>query len=158
MRERENFPGKSSNLRHSLAQSQNKGLSEYQRRASWLKTSPSPSWRQRGRWVTARAGRRGAISAPEMPSSTKLWAGFQLLTKSSWDPGWLTSAGRVTARDHLPREDTQHTWECSCCAPGKPSSWDRGGDKTHHTPGIVHSPSLWLPELLGPGKGTKTQA
>ena len=35
-RERENFPVKSSNLRHCLARSQNKGLSECQRRASQL--------------------------------------------------------------------------------------------------------------------------
>ena len=33
-KERENFPVKSSNLRHSLACSQNKGLSKYQRRAA----------------------------------------------------------------------------------------------------------------------------
>jgi len=59
--------------------------------------------------VTARAGRQGENSAPETASSTKLRAGFQLLTKSSWDPGWLTSARRVAARDQLPRRDTQHT-------------------------------------------------
>ena len=33
---------KSSNLRHSMACSQNKGLSKYQRRASQLQTGPSP--------------------------------------------------------------------------------------------------------------------
>ena len=27
--------------------------------------------------------------------------------------------------------------------------------KTHGPPGTAHSPSTWLPELLGPGKGTK---
>ena len=32
-----------------------------------------------------------------------------LLTKSSWDHGRLTSARRVAARDQLPRGDTQHT-------------------------------------------------
>ena len=42
-RERENFPAKSSNLKHCQACSQNKGLSEYQRRASWLQTGPSPT-------------------------------------------------------------------------------------------------------------------
>ena len=40
-RERENFPTKSSNLRHCWAHTQNKPLSEYQRRVSWLWTSPS---------------------------------------------------------------------------------------------------------------------
>ena len=97
-------------VRHSLACSENKELSEYQRRASQLWTGPSSHLRQRGRWATARAGRQGAISAPEMASSTKLWAGSQLLTKSSWDPVRLTSARRVAAWDQLPRGDTKHTW------------------------------------------------
>ena len=44
-----------------------------------------------------------------MASSTKLRASSQLLTKSSWGPGWLTSARRVTGRDQLPRGDTWHT-------------------------------------------------
>ena len=69
-----------------------------------------PNQRQRGRQATARARRWGAISAPEMASSTKLWACSQLLTMSSWDPGQLTSARSVTARDQLPRGDTRHTW------------------------------------------------
>ena len=34
---------KSSNLRHCQARSQNKGLSEYQKRASWQWTNPSPT-------------------------------------------------------------------------------------------------------------------
>ena len=40
-KERENFAAKSSNLRHWWACAQNQGLSEYQRRASGLWTSPS---------------------------------------------------------------------------------------------------------------------
>ena len=42
-KERENFPMKGSDLGDCWARSQNKGLSEYQRRASWLWTSPSPT-------------------------------------------------------------------------------------------------------------------
>ena len=104
-----------------MAQSQNKGLSEHQRRASWLRTGPSAHWRQRGRRATTRAGRWGAISTPEMASSNKLWAGSQLPTKSSSNPGWLTSAGRVTVRDQLPRGDTRHTWDGFLAAhPGNP--------------------------------------
>ena len=38
-RKKKNFPTNSSNLGHSLAHSQNKGLSEYQRKASHLQTS-----------------------------------------------------------------------------------------------------------------------
>ena len=129
----------SSNLRHCRAHSQNKGLSEYQRRARQLQTGPSPAG---GRRATARARRRGANSAPEMASSTKLWAGSQLLTNSSWDPGWLTSARKVTARDQLSRGDTQHTWD-SCCAPRTPSCWDGGGNKMHCPPGqcVLAKPS-----------------
>ena len=80
--------------------------------------------RQRGRWVTARARRQGANSAPEMASSTKLQAGSQLLTKSSWDPGQLTSARRVTARDQLPKGDTRHTWDGAPTA--HPWNWKSG--------------------------------
>ena len=67
-----------------------------------------------------------AIWATELASPAKLQAGSQLLTKSSWDPGWLASTGRVAARDQLSRRETQ----LSRCAPRKPSGWDRGGDKT----------------------------
>ena len=49
--------------------------------------------------VPARAGRKGANSAPEMTSPPKLRTGSQSLTKSSWDPGRLTSVRRVAARD-----------------------------------------------------------
>jgi len=84
-------------------------LSKYQRRASQLQTGASPCQGQRGRKAAARARRRGAISAPETVSFTKLGAGSQLLTKSSWDPGQLISARRVAVRDQLPRGDTWHT-------------------------------------------------
>ena len=53
-RERENFPGKSFNLRHCQALSQNKGLSEYQKRANKLWTGLCPCWRQRDKQVTPR--------------------------------------------------------------------------------------------------------
>ena len=53
-RERENYLMKSPNLRYCLACSQNKGLREYQRRASWLHTSPSPTGSMEGRHAVAR--------------------------------------------------------------------------------------------------------
>ena len=108
-RERKNFPAKSSKLKHCQACSQNKGLSRYQRRAYWLRTGPCPRWRQRGRQVAARVGRRGPILVSEMAPFTKLPAGSQLLTKSSWDPGWLTPTRRASVRNQLPRGDTRHT-------------------------------------------------
>ena len=49
-----------------------------------------------------------------------------------------------------------HLSRCSHCTPRKLNGWDQGGDKTHL--GRVCSPSTWLPELLGPGKGTETKA
>ena len=183
---RENFPTKNSNLRHSLDCSQNKGLSEYQLRASHLQTGPSPCQRQRGRLVTARAGRQGAILAPEMASSTKLWAGSQLLTRSSWDPGRLMSARRVAARDQLPRGDTGHTWDGALAA--HPGNWVAGtgeviktpdhlGQCAHQAPGLLSSLDLgraqnawptqsvasWStwepePEQLRPGKCAKPRA
>ena len=108
------------------------------------------------RRVTARAGRQGANLAPEMASSTKLWAGPQLLTKSSRDPGRLTSTRMVEARDQLPRRETRHTWESALMA--DPGNWVAGTReviKTHSPPGTVQSLSTWSPELLGHGKGTK---
>ena len=150
---------KSSNLRCNLACSQYKGLREYQRGASQLWTGPFPHWRQRGRRATARVVRQRAILAPEKASSTKLCAGSQLLTTSSWDPVWLTSARRVTARDQLPRGDTQHTWVGALVVhPGNQAAGTRGVIKKHSPPGTVHSLSTWSPELLTwEGHKTHTQ-
>ena len=98
---------KSSNLRHYKAGSQNKGLREYQRRASQLWTGPSPTRdREAGRKSQSR---KGANLDPETASSAKLPAGSQLLIRTSWDSGWLTFTGRVVARDQLPKRDTWHT-------------------------------------------------
>jgi len=56
-----------------------------------------------------------------------------LLTKTSWDSGRSTSAGRTTDRDHPPHHHQKrhmaHLRRCTCCTPRKPSSWDGGGDK-----------------------------
>ena len=58
---------------HTAGHSQNKGTEQFQRRASQMRTSPSPA---RGR----REG-KGANSAPVMASLTKLQTGSQFLTK-----------------------------------------------------------------------------
>ena len=174
---------KSSNLRCSLAHSQNKGLSQCQRKAIRLWRGPSPSQRQRGRWATARAGRQGAISTPEMASSAKLWAGSQLLTKSSWDPGWLTLSRRGAAWYQLTEEIHStpemallwHTWEtewlgprrwlrctvhlgqCACQAPGCLSCSDlRRTQNSHPTKSVpLWSTQELEPEQLRSGKCTK---
>ena len=68
---------------------------------------PIPHWRQAGKGSQSR---KGAITAPErhpIPNCKQA----SLLTKTSWDSGWSTPTGRVAARNHLPRRDTQHNWE-----------------------------------------------
>ena len=136
---------KSSVLRHCQACSQNIGLSEYQMRTSHLWTAPSPA---RGREAGGRqTDKKGTISAPEMASSTKLHAASQLLTKTSWDSGWLTSTEGRSQRS-APQK-THSTPETNQVA-GMEAA-------IRCTPylGKVRSRSTWSPELLGPGKGTK---
>ena len=58
-----------------------------------------------------------------------------MLTKTSWDSGRLTSAGRVAARDQLPRRDTRR----GHCTPRKLSGWDRGGGKLQPSTGCDHA-------------------
>ena len=68
---------------------------------------PIPCWRQAGEGSQSQ---KGAITAPErhhLPNCKQA----SLLTKTSWDSGWLTSAWRVAARDQLPKRDTWHAWE-----------------------------------------------
>ena len=92
---------KSPNLRHHQAHSQNKGLS----RASWLQTRPSPHQRQAGE--DSQSWQR-AISSPErhpIPNCKQT----SLLSKTSWDSRRSTTAGRIAARDQLPRIDAWHT-------------------------------------------------
>ena len=110
----------------------------------------------------------------------------QLLTKSSWDPGWLTTARRVTVRDQISRGDTWHTWdgtlvvhpgnqragteevirlttqlgECTCQAPGHLSCSDLGRAQIA---GPTESVPLWStrepePEQLRPGKCMQPRA
>ena len=120
-----NFPMKSSNLRHSLAHSQNKGLSEYQRRASLLWTIPSPCQRQRGRWVTAWAGRQGAILAPEMSSFNILWSCYPSL------PGILDGQhlpGVLQPEINSQRRHVAHLRGYHCYTHKKPRGCDQGGD------------------------------
>ena len=125
------FPRKA--LTCSLDCSQNKELREYQRRASWLHVGPSPphSQRQRGMCAAERQvcnsqsqKARGQSRPQRLASSTRLWACSHLLTTSSWDPGWLTSARRGTAWDQLLRGDTKHTWVRALMA--HPGNWVAG--------------------------------
>ena len=115
----------------SLAHSQNKRLSEYQRRASQLHTG-TPSHcpqRQRGRCVTARAGRQGAavISAPEtgilhqtvnrLPVANHIFPGC-----------WMADICQEghNLRSAPQSRHTAHLRWCSRGPPGKLSGLDRG--------------------------------
>ena len=149
----ENFPEKGSNLTHSLAHSQNKGLGKYQRRASQLYTDPSPHLRGR----EARAGRQGAavISVPEMASSTKLSrlpvANYIFLRS------WIIDIRQEghSLRSAPQRRHTAHLRQCSHGESGKLSGQMQEVIKTYHAPRTVRLPRTWSPELLRPGKGTK---
>ena len=127
---------KNSNLRHSLACSQRKGLSKYQRRASWMWNGPSPRWKQRGRHGTARACRQGASSAPETSilhqTVSRLPVANQVFLGS-----WMADIHQKGRRQKSApqKKHTAHLRWSSLCAPRKPSSWDGGGDKAHHPPG-----------------------
>ena len=124
------FPLKGSNATWwPLECSQNKGLclSKYQRRARPLPFRALLPWRQRGRCAPISQKARGCCNlGPKDHIFHQLWSGCQLLTTSSWDPGWFTSTRSVTARDQLPEE-------------------------THSTPGTV---PLWcIQETEQPGLG-----
>ena len=112
-------------LRHHQAHSQNKGLS----RASRLRTGLSPA-REAGEGSQSW---KGAIAAPErhhLPNCKQA----SLLTKTSWGSGQLAFAGRVAARDQLPRRDTQPTRECVTVV--HPENGVAGtGEAISHSPG-----------------------
>ena len=132
-----------------------------------MQTGPCPCWRQRGRWVIAR--RQGAILAQGTASFTKLWAGSQLLTKSSWDPGPVDiyqegcSQISTTQRRHM-----AHLRQYSCGTPGTVCSPSTGhlsslglGRAQNASP--TESVPLWStwepePEQLRARKCTKPRA
>ena len=101
----------------------------HQRRASWLHTGPSLRWRQRGRQVTARAGRRGAILAPEtgilhqtvgrLPVANHVFLGSWMVD--------ICQEGHSLRSAHQ-RRHMAHLIQCSCSAPRKPSGQDLEGD------------------------------
>ena len=183
-RESESFPMKSSNLRHCQPAHITKDWAKTRGELAGCRLAhPLPE--ARGRRATARAGK--GQSASEIASFTKLRAGSQLLTKSSWDPGWLTFTRTVTARDQLPRGDTWHTWDGAPAAhPGNWAAGKGGGDNMHcptwgectsqapghlscadlgraQNTGRTESVPLWStwepePEWLRPGKCTQPRA
>ena len=139
---------KSSNLRHCWACSQNKGLSQYQRKASWVRTSPSPT---RGSQAAGRQPEpeRGNLrprdsilyqTASRLPVANQVFLGSWMVD--------ICQEGH-SQRSAPQRKQMAHLrWRSHC-------TQDQGGDKTHSPPGTVRLPSIWMPALLQPGKGTK---
>ena len=114
-REREKIKGERTFARKALTKVQPGLLTEqrmerHQRRARQLHTGLPLLEAERQEGGSQSQKVRGSLS-PRDTSSIKLLACSQLLTRSSWDSGWLTSARRVTARDQLSRGDTQNTWD-----------------------------------------------
>ena len=123
-RDRENFPTKSSNLRLCWACLQNKGLSQYQRKASWLRTSPSST---RGSQAAGRQPEpeRGNLrprdsilyqTASRLPVANQVFLG-----------SWMVD---ICQEGHSQRSAPQRRYmaqlrRCFHCAP-------RGGDKMSH--------------------------
>ena len=128
---------KSSNLRCSLAHSQNKELSKHQSRASQLQTGCSPQRRQRGRHATARVGRHGATSAPEMASFTRL--SRLPVANQVFLGSWMVDIHQEVCnqRSAPHRRHRAQLRCCSHCAPRKPRGWDWGGDKMHCSLGEI---------------------
>ena len=129
-RERENFPVKGSNLRHSVAHSQNKGLSKYQRRTSRLHTGhhhpPSEAERQA---CNTQSWKAGPILAPETgilhQTVSRLLVAYHVFMGS-----WTVD---ICQEGHSQRSDPQrrhiaHLRWCSRGTPRKHSGQDLGGD------------------------------
>ena len=162
----------------SLACSQNKGLSESQRRAIGCIQAPIPHQRQRGKCVTARARRQGPaqILVPETfilhQNVSRLPVANHILLGS-----WATdTCRRVAAWDQLPRGDTWHSWEtkwpglgwwlrhmahlgqCTCHTPGCLNCSDLGRAQNVCPTESVPLRSTHEPEWLRPGKCRKYRA
>ena len=141
---------------HILARSQNKALSEYQRRASQLCTCTSPPLEAERQACDSQSLKEGAISAPEtgilhqtvsrLPVANHIFLGSWMVN--------ICQEGH-SLRSAPQRRHTAHLRQCSRCAPRKPSCWDGEVIKTHGPHGTVYSPSTWSPELLRPRKHTK---
>ena len=86
---------------------------------------PIPNWRQAGRGIQSW---KGAIVAPEryhLPNCKQA----SLLTKTSWDSGQSTSAGKISQRSAPQERYTVHLRRRAGCTPRKPSSRDGGCNK-----------------------------
>ena len=126
---------KSPNLRHGQTCSQNKGLSEYQRRVSWQRTAPSSA-----------GGKKAGGQQPELErcnlgprdgilyqTVSRLPAANQIFLRS-----WTVHICQegCSQRSAPQKRHIAHLRQHTHCTPRKLSSWNWGGDKTHRTWGV----------------------
>ena len=132
---RQNYPTKSPKLRQCQDGSQNKGWSKYQRKASRLRTGPSTAADKQAEGNHSHKDTIRASERHPVPNCKQA----SLLTKPSWDFGWLTFTERFTARDQLLRRDTRHTREgMPIVHPGNRAAGT--GEALRHTPHPTHTP------------------
>ena len=134
------------NLRHYRPAHRNNGLSEYQRRASQQRTSPSPA---RSREARGKLNPRDGIfyqTASRLPVANQVFLG-----------SWMVDIHQegCSQRSAPQRRHTAHLRWCPTAHPGNLSDWDQGIDKICPPPGESALTSTWLLELLEPGKDTK---
>ena len=142
-----------------MGHTQNKGLSEYQRRASRLRTGPFPAGgREVGGWQPelerGNLGPRNAIlyqTTSRLPASNQDFLGF-----------WTADIRRegCSQRSVPQKRHVAHLRWGTHCTPRKLSGWDWGGDKTHCTwgecacqvPGHLSCSDLGRAQNAGPNK------
>ena len=143
----DSYSVKSPNLGHQEARSQNKAL----RRASQLQTSTFPSSDRQARQSELDAGN----CSPREALSTKLQAGF--IANQDFLGFWMVDICQegCSQRSAPQKRHKAHLRWARMLPPRKLSGWDK--EVIRRTPhlGSVRLQSTWLPELLGPGKGTK---
>ena len=123
--QKENFPVKGSNL----ALSQNKGLSQYQMRASCCVQSSPRHQRQRDRWMTARTGRQEAISVPGRGIHHQTLSRLPVVNNVFLGSWTVDICQEGCSQKSAPqRRYTAHVRWCSSGTPEKLSGQNQGGD------------------------------
>ena len=114
-------------------------MSEYQRRASWLRTSPSPT---REREASGREDRTGKWQS--LPQRGILYQTTSRLPVANQDffEFWMVDICQEcrSQRSAPQKRHTAHLRWALWLQPRKPSGWDPGGDQMH-SPGLSHSGS-----------------
>jgi len=116
-------------------------MSEYQRRASWLWTGPSPT---REREASGEVGGDRTGKGQSLPQRGILYQTASRLPVANQDFfGFWTVDIRQESRSQRSAPQKRHTahlrWALRL-QPRKPSGWDPGGDQMHSPPGETAFP------------------